>query len=441
MISLFAEKLLVLEGLKVIGLTLLHSLWQGLLVATMAALIMAFTKKASAHLRYLLLTTLFVLFLGMVGYTFMRYMYADDVNVFSRIAVQTADTTAVSRGHVLSQILNKFNIYFDLSIPFLVIAWFAIFIVRCIKLLTGLQRMKQMREKNTVAAPGNWDVIIQQLSSRLGINKYIQLLQSEVITTPVTIGFLKPVILVPCSFFTQLPADQAEAVLLHELAHIRRADYLVNLMQSFTETIFFFNPCLLWLSSLMRDERENCCDDIAIMESGCRNTFVHAIVFFQEQHLFYVPTAPGFAGKKKKLFNRVKRIVSQTNNSLNVMEHMLLIAVLLTTGIIMAAFTKSGKELPQKAMPVAVDTIPVKQSMKTTPYTEADRVTGTVVNGVLTEKAPVYKPAAPETPRYDSPYTAVAPEYKPSPTSGYTPSYEPYVPPAHIDSLKGTRRY
>jgi beta-lactamase regulating signal transducer with metallopeptidase domain len=84
---------------------------------------------------------------------------------------------------------------------------------------------------------------------------------------------------------TTLPASEIEAILLHELAHIRRRDYLVNLLQSFSDIIFFFNPAVLWLSSLIRDERENCCDDIAIGEVKNKKQFIHALLSFQEYNL------------------------------------------------------------------------------------------------------------------------------------------------------------
>jgi len=89
------------------------------------------------------------------------------------------------------------------------------------------------------------------------------------------IGLVKPAILVPLGLLSNLPPGQVEAVLLHELAHIRRKDYLVNLLQSFAEAIFFFNPAVLWISSLIREERENCCYDIAIGGIKNKNKFIN----------------------------------------------------------------------------------------------------------------------------------------------------------------------
>src|SRR4030095_11498069 len=89
-------------------------------------------------------------------------------------------------------------------------------------------------------------------------------LQSSLTKVPVVIGHLKPVILFPIGILNSLPQNEVEAILLHELAHIARNDFLINLLQQFTEIIFFFNPAVIWVSSCIKSERENCCDDIAI---------------------------------------------------------------------------------------------------------------------------------------------------------------------------------
>jgi hypothetical protein len=137
-------------------------------------------------------------------------------------------------------------------------------------------------------------------------------------------GVFKPVILIPLGLITHLPAQQVEAILWHELGHIKRKDYLVNLLQSFAETIFFFNPAILWISSLVREERENCCDDIALSGSENKAAFLEALVSFQEYNNSTSHFGMAFPGKKNHLLNRVKRILHQQNKTLNTMEKSLL---------------------------------------------------------------------------------------------------------------------
>ncbi|MDB5209278.1 MAG: hypothetical protein JWQ30_105, partial [Sediminibacterium sp.] len=121
-----------------------------------------------------------------------------------------------------------------------------------------------------------------------------------------------------------LPSDEIEAILLHELAHIKRRDYFINLLQSFVETIFFFNPALMWLSSMIREERENCCDDIAISITNSKTKFINALIAFQEYHFSTPSYTVGFPGRKNQLLNRVKRIISDSNKTLNATEKSLL---------------------------------------------------------------------------------------------------------------------
>ena len=111
-----------------------------------------------------------------------------------------------------------------------------------------------------------------------------------------------------------------EAVLLHELAHIRRYDYFVNLLQAIAETVFFFNPGLLWISSVLRDERENCCDDIALSFTRNKREFIEALISFKEHALYSTNYQVAFPGKKNHLLNRVARILNNRNKAFGTAE-------------------------------------------------------------------------------------------------------------------------
>src|SRR6202008_3371205 len=114
------------------------------------------------------------------------------------------------------------------------------------------------------------------------------------------------VILVPLGLLAALPPSQVETILLHELAHIRRKDYLVNLLQRFSEAVFFFNPALIWISSLIRQEREACCDDIVVSTATHHGNYLKALVSFQEYCLTPPKYAMAIGSKQHYLLNRVK---------------------------------------------------------------------------------------------------------------------------------------
>jgi BlaR1 peptidase M56 len=144
-----------------------------------------------------------------------------------------------------------------------------------------------------------------------------------------------------------------ESILIHELAHIRRQDYLFNLIQHLVDTLFFFNPALVWVSSLIRGERENCCDDVAISQTHSRRQLISALVSFHEYTQSSNGFALQFAGKENQVVKRVKRIVHKKNHSLNAGERIVLMSSIL---LLSAAFitTKSSRpETPSTSAKVA----------------------------------------------------------------------------------------
>ena len=210
--------------------------------------------------------------------------------------------------------------YFNEHASLIVLIWFLFFSIKLVRIMANMGYVQRIRNYKISEPPFYWKQRMKELCSELNIVQPVQLLESAIVKIPVVVGLLKPVILMPLGFLLNLSAEETEAVLLHELAHIKRKDYLVNLLQSFAEAIFFFNPAILWLSSLIREEREHCCDDIAISRTQNKKQFIHALVIFQEYAMDQRKGALAFAGRKKYLLNRVKRIINNENKKLNAME-------------------------------------------------------------------------------------------------------------------------
>ncbi|MEP6610958.1 MAG: M56 family metallopeptidase, partial [Mucilaginibacter sp.] len=193
-----------------------------------------------------------------------------------------------------------------------------------------------------------WTDRLAQLSAQLKIKQVIGIVESGIAKVPMVIGHFTPLILIPVGFINALSVDEVEAILVHELAHIRRRDYLVNLLQSFMEIVFFFNPAVIWISQLIKAERENCCDDIALEQAGSKFGYIQALLSCQEYQ------APGLsmalANNKSNLLNRVKRMVNNHNQSLNIMEKTLLTICLVAAGFCTVAFSanKENKNTPVK---------------------------------------------------------------------------------------------
>src|ERR1017187_9214042 len=134
--------------------------------------------------------------------------------------------------------------------------------------LPDVSQTSQLGRRGVCAAGALWQGRGERLAARMRVSRPVTLLESCLAEVPVVMGYLRPVILMPVGLMTGLPAEQIEAILLHELAHIRRHDYLVNLLQIVVEGLVFYHPAVWWISSVMRAERENCCDDLVVATQG-----------------------------------------------------------------------------------------------------------------------------------------------------------------------------
>lgn len=324
--------------LKAFAWTLVHSLWQGLFAALFAAVIIAVTGRTTAKLRYNLLGIVFILLLSTVFFTFFITLSQQQILIVPDAASADAtfnvtgnDSVTVVPVSMLTDVSDWFNDHTGL---FLMI-WVLLFLMQCLKLFTGMAAVQRLRTYKTRPVSEEWKIRLEELRQKLLIRSPVRFLQSELIKVPVALGFFKPVILLPLGLITHLPAEQVEAILLHELGHIRRRDYLVNFIQHFAEAIFFFNPALLWISSLLRQEREACCDDIVISSSGQKRNYLDALVNFQEYSLAPSGYAMSISSKKQYLLNRVKRMLTNENKRLSFFETSALIAGML----LFSAFT------------------------------------------------------------------------------------------------------
>ena len=345
--------------LKAISWTLVHSVWQGLILAVLAGLVILFTKKSTSVLRYNLLAGLFVSFMIAVGFTFNYEFQEEGRETITRLNLPIdnqnfAGTVAIpeENADLSIQIINFLNANSNL----IVLIWFLIFSVKCLNIFSNLNHIYKIRNYRIQNPPQYWSDRVSELSKTLNIKKHIVLLESQLVKVPSVTGFFKPIILIPVGLLSNLPQDQIEAILLHELAHIRRKDYFINLIQSFAEIIFFFNPGVLWLSSLLKEERENCCDDIAVGITKSKSKFIHALVSFQEYNMKQNELAMGFGGRKNQLLERAKRIIHDNNKSLNSIEKTFLSICFIIVAVFMIACsnTKSTVANTEILPPAAV---------------------------------------------------------------------------------------
>lgn len=339
---------------KAIGLTLVHSLWLGLLVSILAGLVLLCTRHTKPAVRYNLLVFLFFCFTVALVYIFIQEKQQASVRVTTEMAaIKTVIPVAGNSiqqaavpytNHITAEtVAEKIMRFVNENAAILALVWMIFFCLRFGVIIFNLYNLQKNSYRNTIAPPEYWSNRLQEMARRLGFKKRIQFRLSVTLQSPAVTGFLKPLLLLPAAVLTQLPPAQVEAILLHELAHIKRKDFFINLLQYIIEGVLFFNPAVYWLSSLIRDERENCCDEMAVNETGNKKEFIHALISTCE--LYTTPATPvlAFAGRKHSLLNRVERIIYNKNKTLTMKERIVLTAGL-TVFLLFIVFAGLGQQ-------------------------------------------------------------------------------------------------
>ena len=210
------------------------------------------------------------------------------------------DASACSSGLLAGASLERW-------LPVLVLGWMLGVAILALRLAGGWMRVSRMKSHGAVPADGALQAMVSRLTRRLHLTRAITLLQSSAVEVPTVIGWLKPTVLLPIGVLSGLTPLQIEAILAHELAHIRRHDYFVNLLQSLVETLLFYHPGVWWLSRRIRIEREHCCDDLAVSLCGDPVVYASALADLEElrgQQVQLVMAASGGA-----LLARVRRLL------------------------------------------------------------------------------------------------------------------------------------
>jgi beta-lactamase regulating signal transducer with metallopeptidase domain len=296
----------VLErAVDALGWALLHSVWQGTLVLAGVAFALVLLRRHSAQSRYLVAYCGLLLMLLLPAATAFRLATAPEASVTA--AAETAETATrplvdpvlfwTGAAHLL-----------DPMIPWMVVGWLAGVLALSVRLAGGCAIARRLRYRGVSAAGELWERRLGTLIERLGITRPVRLLASTKVTVPTVFGWLKPVVLVPVGAFAALPVEQVESILAHELAHVRRHDYLFNLLQSVVEILLFFHPGVWWLSARVRAERENCCDDVAVEVSGDVRTYLTALSTLAERPAGAAPV-PALGVTGSSLVARVRRLV------------------------------------------------------------------------------------------------------------------------------------
>jgi GWxTD domain-containing protein len=285
---------------QALGLTLFHFLWEGAAIAAVLALALLVLKSSRA--RYAAACLALAVMPVVCGLTFQRVLpYQTATNApLPQIIGQPPPgpgSPAVHPGVQPSDLL-----------PYVVPFWLAGVLLLHARTLAGWTATRRLSRFGICAAPAHWQRRLAQLAAGVRLSKPVALLESCRVDVPLVAGYLRPVILVPLDLLSGLPAGQVEAILLHELAHIRRRDYLVNLLQAVVENLLFYHPAAWWVSGIIRAEREHCCDDLAVAVQGNAFEYASALTALETRR---GAAEPALAATGGNLMKRVRRLLNR----------------------------------------------------------------------------------------------------------------------------------
>lgn len=320
---------------QALGWALLHSFWEAFIIFACLRLVLMICKNSSSATRYNLSAAALLAIFGWFVFTFFRQFQIQQelVQVLRALPASAPGEDIVRMQYIVHQerglavALPHLEDYFPLMTGLYLAGMFLCFLrsARDYRGLLGIRR------KGLIAFDPAWEHYLDKLAGKLSVPRKVKLYVSEIIDVPLMAGWMKPMIYLPVAAINNLTPDQLEAILLHELSHIRRNDYLMNIIQTIIETILFFNPFVWWISKNIRKERENCCDDLVISSSSPL-LYANALVALEEHRLSVNPLAMAASGNKNQLLHRIKRMMEMKTQNLNFVQKLL--AVLVVTGTV-----------------------------------------------------------------------------------------------------------
>jgi bla regulator protein blaR1 len=336
------ESLLSAEFIRAFAWTLFHSLWQGALLALIAGAFILILRKYRPVVRYTIFYLLLMLLPVMFIATFLLTYHPGPQATRNRevnqpgnvISDENPAQIASSDGNNTTTWYSAIAGYYEGHASWFVLIWFTGFLFFLVRFTGSLFYVYRLKNNHIYDVDEGWNDHLKRLGGRIGLSGTVRLAESGLARIPMTIGYLKPVILLPLGTLSGVPPQQIDAILLHELAHILRKDYLLNIFQSVIELLFFYHPLTWWLSGLIREEREHICDDIAVDINQDHLNYIKALTTMEELNAKSPLLASAMNGSKKKLLCRVKRLLTPAKIRKGISEGV--IAFILLIGLVFA---------------------------------------------------------------------------------------------------------
>jgi beta-lactamase regulating signal transducer with metallopeptidase domain len=267
----------MISWIQVAGWTLVHFVWQGAAIAAVAASGLRLLRTATPNARY----TVASVALGAMLVSPVITAHLLSANVPTIVAPGTAPSILPSavasstapRRDLAASVGGRGRapagrIELDPVLTILVAVWLTGVALLLLRLAGGWWKVRGLHRTALAMTASHWQTVASRLAALLRVRRVVHVVESVFVDTPTVVGWWRPVVFLPVAALANLTLDQVEAILAHELAHVRRHDYLVNLLQHIAETLLFYHPGVWWLSARMRNEREQCCDEIVLEVCG-----------------------------------------------------------------------------------------------------------------------------------------------------------------------------
>ncbi len=309
------------EETVALGWTLLHFLWQGAVLALAFAVVDRMTRRTSASMRYLVALGALALMPLVVAATFAIEMRtASPTNAMAQRKAEITqlylDAAPTTVGRDLTLVLSPtasrrawLANHMEPMLPWVDGVWMIGISLLALRAMGGWYQLQRLRKRARWTIPADVANQFHQISKQMRLAREISLRISEEIISPLAMGAWRATVILPVSAVLRMPPSELEAVLAHELAHIRRFDYLCNLAQTAVESVLFFHPAVWWLSRTVRERREVCCDEIAVSVCADPVVYAQALLRLEEQKSVQLQLAVAFRGSKGSLLRRIKLVL------------------------------------------------------------------------------------------------------------------------------------
>lgn len=300
--------------LQALGWSLLHFLWQGAMIALALSAFLRIARGHSSQFRHV------------ASCIALGLMLLCPAGTFFYIALKPGPALRQASAHAVTLSIRETSLpsssFFanltaaaNREMPWIVAAWCTGVLVFFLHLLIGGIAAEWLKKKSLMSVPDAVRSLAGRVAEQLKISQSFQLFASSAVAGPMVVGWLRPIILVPLASFSGLPSEQMEAVLAHELAHIRRQDYLMNTLQTIAEALLFYHPAAWWVSKQIRREREHCCDDVAVMMSGSAQIYAEALSLLEEQRGSSTTPQLALGANGGQLAMRIKRLLTHREHT------------------------------------------------------------------------------------------------------------------------------